>query len=180
MIFSETTLLGAYIIDIEKMNDERGFFARVWDKNEFLKKGLDSKFVQSSISKNKIRGTFRGMHYQTKPYEESKLIRCSKGKIFDIIIDLRTNSKTFKKWISIELSEDNYKMVYIPNGFAHGFQTLEDNTEVIYQISEDYKPELSKGILWNDSEFNIKLPLNISMISQRDLSHRSFNQRYQK
>ena len=175
MIFSETTLSGAYILDIEKIEDERGFFARVLDNNEFLEKGLDSKFVQSSISKNKIKGTFRGMHYQTKPYEESKLIRCSKGKIFDIIIDLRVNSKTFKEWISIELSEDNYRMLYIPKGFAHGFQTLEDNTEVFYQISEYFKPESSKGILWNDPEFNIKLPLDISMISQRDLSYRSFN-----
>lgn len=176
MIFSETNLDGAYFIDIEKKEDQRGFFARILDKKEFSKKGLDSEFVQSSISINKKKGTFRGMHYQTKPFEESKIVRCTKGKIFDIIIDLRVNSKTFKEWISVELSEDNYKMLYIPKGFAHGFQTLEDNTEVFYQISQYYMSEFSKGVKWNDSEFNIKLPLDVSVISQRDLSYNSFKE----
>ncbi len=176
MIFSETNLDGVYFIDIEKKEDQRGFFARILDKKEFSKKGLDSEFVQSSISINKKKGTFRGMHYQTKPFEESKIVRCTKGKIFDIIIDLRVNSKTFKEWISVELSEDNYKMLYIPKGFAHGFQTLEDNTEVFYQISQYYMSEFSKGVKWNGSEFNIKLPLDVSVISQRDLSYNSFKE----
>ena len=176
MIFSETNLDGAYFIDIEKKEDQRGFFARILDKKEFSKKGLDSEFVQSSISINKKKGTFRGMHYQTKPFEESKIIRCTKGKIFDIIIDLRVNSKTFKKWISVELSEDNYKMLYIPKGFAHGFQTLEDNTEIFYQISQYYMSEFSKGVKWNEPEFNIKLPLDVSVISQRDLSYSPFKE----
>ena len=176
MIFTETNLSGAYFIGIEKKEDQRGFFARTWDKKEFANKGLDSEFIQSTISINKNKGTFRGMHYQTKPFEESKIIRCTKGKIFDIIIDLRVNSKTFKEWISIELSEDNYKMLYIPKGFAHGFQTLEDNTEVFYQISQYYMSEFSKGVKWNDSEFNIKLPLDVSVISQRDLSYNSFKE----
>jgi len=176
MIFSETNLDGAYFIDIEKKEDQRGFFARILDKKEFSKKGLDSEFVQSSISINKKKGTFRGMHYQTKPFEESKIVRCTKGKIFDIIIDLRVNSKTFKEWISVELSEDNYKMLYIPKGFAHGFQTLEDNTEVFYQISQYYMSEFSKGVKWNEPEFNIKLPLDVSVISQRDLSYSPFKE----
>ena len=176
MIFSETNLAGVYFIDIEKKEDQRGFFARTWDKKDFSKKGLESEFVQSSISINKNKGTFRGMHYQTKPFEESKIVRCTKGKIFDIIIDLRANSKTFKEWISVELSEDNYKMLYIPKGFAHGFQTLEDNTEVFYQISQYYMPEFSKGVKWNDPEFNIKLPLDVSVISQKDLSYDSFKE----
>ena len=176
MIFSETNLDGAYFIDIEKKEDQRGFFARILDKKEFSKKGLDSEFVQSSISINKKKGTFRGIHYQTKPFEESKIVRCTKGKIFDIIIDLRVNSKTFKKWISVELSEDNYKMLYIPKGFAHGFQTLEDNTEIFYQISQYYMSEFSKGVKWNEPEFNIKLPLDVSVISQRDLSYSPFKE----
>ena len=136
MIFSETKIAGVYVIDIEKIEDERGFFARTWDKKKFLEMELESEFVQFSISSNSKKNTFRGMHYQTKPYEETKIVRCVKGRIFDIIIDLRPNSKTFKEIFSIELSENNYKILYIPKGFAHGFQTLEENTEVFYQISQ--------------------------------------------
>ena len=175
MIFSETKLSGSYIIEIEKIEDERGFFARTWDREEFSKIELDSEFIQSSISQNKKKGTIRGMHYQTKPYEESKIVRCAKGRIFDVIIDLRPDSKTFKEWFSIELSADNYKMLYIPKGFAHGFQTLEDNTEIFYDISQLYKPEYSKGIRWDDKTFGIKWPLKVSLISQRDLSYTPFS-----
>ena len=164
MIFSETKLSGAYIIDIEKIKDERGFFARTWDKNEFSKLGLESEFVQSSISLNKKKGTIRGMHYQIKPYEENKIVRCTKGRIFDVIIDIRADSITFKEWLSVELSEDNYKILYIPKGFAHGFQTLEDNTEIYYQISEQYSTKLSKGVKYDDETFDIKWPLEISVI----------------
>ncbi len=174
MKFSETKLLGAYIIEIEKIEDERGFFARIFDKEEFSKYDLNTDMVQFSISQNLKKGTIRGMHYQTKPYEESKLVRCLKGKIFDIIIDLRPNSKTYKKWFSLELSANNYKMLYIPKGFAHGFQTLEDNSEVFYQISQFYHPEYSKGIKWNDKEFGIKWPLKNSSISEKDLSYAPF------
>lgn len=174
MIFSETKLLGAYVIEIEKNEDERGFFARTLDKNDFLKKGLDSKFVQSSISYNNKKGTIRGMHYQSKPYEESKLVNCIRGSIFDVIIDLRPKSKNFKKWCSFELTETNHKMLYIPKGFAHGFQTLEDHTEVSYQISQFYHPEYSKGVKWNDKIFGISWPLNISLISQKDLDYAPF------
>lgn len=170
MIFSETKLSGAYVIEIEKIEDERGFFARTWDKREFSKKKLDSEFVQSSVSLNKKKGTIRGMHYQIKPYEETKIIRCIKGRIFDVIIDLRPNSKTFKEWFSIELSENNYKMIYIPKGFAHGFQTLEDNTEVFYQISQAYESKFSKGIKWNDKILDVKWPMKNIIISEKDKS----------
>lgn len=176
MIFSETKLTGAYVIDIEKMEDERGFFARTWDKKKFLEMGLESEFVQFSISKNSKKNTFRGMHYQAKPYEETKIVRCTKGKIFDIIIDLRPNSETFKEIFSIELSENNYKILYIPKGFAHGFQTLEENTEVFYQISQQYMQEFARGITWNDSKFSIKLPEEISVISSKDLLYESFKE----
>ncbi len=168
MIFTETKLSGAYVIEIEKIEDERGFFTRTFDKNEFIKMKLDSKFVQSSISQNKKKGTIRGMHYQVKPYEENKIIRCTKGSIFDVIIDLRPNSKTFKEWFSIKLNTNNYKMLYIPKGFAHGFQTLEDECEIVYDISEYYDKIHSNGIRYNDPNFNIIWPLKISNISDRD------------
>lgn len=174
MIFSETKLSGAYIIEIEKIEDGRGFFARTFDKEEFSKYNLDIDLAQSSISQNLKKGTIRGMHYQTDPYDESKLIRCLKGKIFDIIIDLRPNSKTFKEWFSLELNANNYKMLYIPKGFAHGFQTLEDNSEMFYQISQFYHPEYSKGIRWDDKEFGIQWPLKVSLISEKDLSYAPF------
>lgn len=176
MIFSETNLSGAFIIDIEKVNDERGFFARIWDTSEFTKMGLNSEFVQSSISLNYKKGTIRGMHYQVKPYEEEKLVRCVKGKIFDVIIDLRSNSKTFKKWYSIELNSKDYKMVFIPKGFAHGFQTLENNTEVVYHITQYYNSKYSRGIRWDDKTFKIKWPLEVSKISKNDLSNPVFSQ----
>ena len=156
MIFSKTKLSDACIIEIEKIEDKRGFFARIWDKEKFLENGIGSEFLQSSISLSKKKGTIRGMHYQTKPFEESKIVRCTRGSIFDVIIDLRADSKTFKEWFGIELSENNYRCMYIPKGFAHGFQTLENNSEVLYQISEIYKPKYSKGIRLNDKFFEIK------------------------
>ena len=174
MIFSETKLSGAYVIDIEKREDERGFFARVWDKNECSKMGLESEFIQSSISFNKKRGTLRGMHYQIRPYEESKFVRCTQGKIFDVIVDLRKNSETFKQWISLELSSLNHKILYIPKGFAHGFQTLEDNTEVNYDITQVFSPKHSRGLIWNDSAFKIKWPLDITLISKKDKEYKPF------
>jgi dTDP-4-dehydrorhamnose 3,5-epimerase len=177
MKLTETKLNGVFVIEPKKLEDERGFFARIFDKKEFSKRNLVSEFVQSSISYNKKKGTIRGMHYQSKPYEESKIVGCTKGKFFDVIIDLRPYSKTFKKWFSIELSADNYEMLYIPNGFAHGFQTLADNTEVFYQISQYHMPNYSKGILWNDENFNIRWPLKPSIISKKDLTYTSFNVR---
>jgi len=174
MIFIETKFKGAFIIEIEKLDDARGFFARTWDQKQFEKYGLNSKLVQCSISINNKKGTIRGMHYQTKPFEEVKLVRCTRGKIYDVIIDLRSNSKTFKDWYSIELSAKNYKMLFIPEGFAHGFQTLEDDTEVFYQMSEFYVPECARGIKWDDKSFKIKWPIRPSEISQKDISYSSF------
>jgi len=174
MKFSETPLIGAFEIEIEKIEDERGFFARTWDKNEFIKRKLDSEFVQSNISSNKKKGTIRGMHYQSKPYEETKIIRCTKGAIYDVIIDLRPNSLTFKKWFAIELSENNYKILYVPKGFAHGYQTMEDYSEVSYQVSQYYNADNEEGVRWNDKPFQIKWPLKPTMISKKDLSFPNF------
>jgi dTDP-4-dehydrorhamnose 3,5-epimerase len=129
---------------------------------------LNSKLSQCSISFNKKAGTLRGMHYQTEPYQEAKVVRCTKGKIFDVIIDLRKNSKTRMNWFGVELSSQNYKMLYIPEGFAHGFQTLEDNTEVFYQMSQEYMPEYASGKLWSDPVFSISWPIKPPIISEKD------------
>lgn len=175
MIFKETELQGAYVIELEKVEDNRGFFARSWCKEEFEKLGLNSNLSQCNISFNNKKGTLRGMHLQVKPYEEAKFVRCTRGAIYDVIIDLRQLSKTYMQWTSIELTYDNGKALYIPEGFAHGFQTLEDNTEVYYQMSEFYHPECARGIRWNDSAFNIKWPIskNICM-SYKDKSYDEF------
>lgn len=170
MIFRETELSGAFIIEIEKKNDERGFFARACCADEFSKRGLVSQFVQCNISYNKEKGTIRGMHYQCKPFEETKLIRCTRGAIYDVIIDLRPESPTYRKWFSIELNCTNYLMLYVPNGFAHGFQTLEEHSEVFYQMSEFYHPECARGVRWDDPAINIKWPIHCSNISSKDQS----------
>ena len=176
MIFTETKLYGAYIIEIEKSEDERGFFARTWDKKIFQKNRLGSKVVQCNISFNKKKGILRGIHFQKKPYEEEKLVRCINGCIFDVIVDLRSTSKTYKEWFGVELSSKNYKSIFIPKGFAHGFQTLEDNTEVFYQMSQYHMPEYSNGFRWDDSSFRIKWPIKHPIISQKDLSWSNFEQ----
>ncbi len=158
MIFTETTLKGAFIIEPELHEDERGFFARTFCQEEFEAHGLNINWVQCNISFNSKQGTLRGMHYQTAPYEEIKLVRCTMGSIYDVIIDLRSDSPTFKQWLGIELSADNRRMLYVPENFAHGFQTLVDHTEVHYQMSVFYNPEYSKGLRWNDPVFKILWP----------------------
>ena len=168
MIFSETKLQGVFVIQLEKIIDERGFFARSWDKGIFEKNECNSKLVQCNISFNKKKGTIRGMHYQDKPHQETKLVRCTKGSIFDVIVDLRETSKTKNQWFGIELTENNGKMLYVPEGFAHGFQTLEDDSEVFYQMSEFYFPELAKGKKWDNPIFNISWPINDPIISEKD------------
>jgi dTDP-4-dehydrorhamnose 3,5-epimerase len=168
MIFSETKLKGSYIIELEKIEDERGFFARSWDKKEFEKNGMNSNLVQCNVSLNLKKGTLRGMHFQDKPYEETKIVRCTKGKIFDVIVDLRENSPSKNEWISIELTESNHKMIYVPEGFAHGFQTLEENSEVFYQMSVEYSPEYARIKKWNDHKFNILWPILPPILSERD------------
>ncbi len=177
MIFEKTDFEGVYIIEIEKHQDSRGFFARSWDKNEFKLKDLNSNLTQCNISFNHKKGTLRGMHYQTQPYQEAKLIRCTRGSLFDVIIDLRNNSKSFKKWSSFELNEKNHKMLYIPEGFAHGFQTLEDNTEVFYQMTQNFMPNYDFGIRWDDTQFNIKWPTKNSIMSDKDKQFLDFNEK---
>ncbi|MDR4506240.1 MAG: dTDP-4-dehydrorhamnose 3,5-epimerase [Candidatus Scalindua sp.] len=158
MIFTETKLKGAFIIEPEKLKDERGFFARIWCKKEFEAHGLNTRLVQTNVAFNKKKGVLRGMHYQVTPYEETKLIRCTEGAIYDVIIDLRESSPTYKQWIGVELTQDNYKMLYVPECFAHGYQTLQDNTEVSYQVSQFYAPNSEQGIRWNDPSFTIQWP----------------------
>lgn len=171
MIFAETKLNGAFIIEPEGQEDERGFFARTWCEREFAAHGLNARLVQCNISFNKKKGTLRGMHYQAAPYAEAKLVRCTKGAIYDVIIDLRPDSKTFKQWLAFELTEENHRMVYVPDGLAHGFQTLVDNTELFYQMSEFYYPECARGARWNDPAFGINWPLSVSMIAEKDSAY---------
>ena len=173
MKFFETDLEDAYIIELEKLEDERGFFTRIWDKKIFKDRGLNSDLVQMSFSYSKQKGTLRGMHFQKTPFDEEKIVRCMKGKIFDVIIDLRKESKTYKKWISFELDSNDLKMIYIPKGFAHGFQTLEDNTEIFYHMSDCYMPEYARGISWNDKAIDIRWPINHPIISDNDKSYKS-------
>ena len=168
MIFNETKLKGSYIIELEPITDERGFFARSFDEKIFSNLGLSNNFVQSNISFNQKKGTLRGLHFQEKPYGENKLIRCTQGKAFEILIDLRINSPTYKKSIDVILSSENHKMIYVPEGFALGFQTLEDNTELSYQMSQYYEPNYSRGIIWNDPSLKISWPLIPTVISKKD------------
>ncbi len=176
MKFLKTEIEDLIIIQIEKNEDQRGYFARTWDKKIFEVQGLNSNLVQCNTSFSKKAGTLRGMHFQDSPFEEIKLVRCTKGKIFDVIIDLRPKSLTFKKWVSIELSEKNLKMVYVPEGCAHGFQTLEDNSEVFYQVSQFYSPQHENGIRWNDPTFQIKWPLHVVEISEKDKTRYLFTE----
>jgi dTDP-4-dehydrorhamnose 3,5-epimerase len=170
MIFTETRLKGAFVIDIEPHEDERGFFARAWCKDEFEKHGLNSRIVQCSISFNKRRGTLRGMHYQAPPFQEAKLVRCTRGAIYDVIIDLRSNSATFQQWFSVELSAENRRALYVPEAFAHGFQTLVDNSELFYQMSEFFHPDYARSLRWDDQTFKIVWPIPDPILSEKDLS----------
>jgi dTDP-4-dehydrorhamnose 3,5-epimerase len=174
MIFSETELKGAFLIEPERKEDQRGFFARTWCQQEFEDHGLNPKLVQCSVSFNNKKGTLRGMHFQVAPFEETKLVRCTKGEIFDVIIDLRSDSQTFKKYFSVLLNEQNRLMLYIPPGFAHGFQTMVDNTEVFYQMSQLYSPEHARGVRWNDPVFGIQWPDDKRIIIDRDLNYPDF------
>lgn len=175
MIFRETRLKGAYLIELEKDEDERGFFARSFCQEEFRQRGIDFNIVQCNISLNKKIGTIRGMHYQSNPYEEAKLVSCIKGKIYDVIVDLRKDSVTYCQWQALELSDRDYRMLYIPKGFAHGFQTLEINSVVFYQMSEFFHPECAGGIKWNDNLFCIQWPLNKEiLVSEKDQGYDNF------
>src|SRR5438477_1316903 len=168
MIFTETKLKGVFLIELERHEDERGFFARSWSLSEFEARSLDFRIVESNISFNKQKGTLRGMHYQAAPFGQAKLVRCTSGAVFDCVIDLRSNSETFTQWVAVELTARNGLMVYLPEGFAHGFQTLEDDTEIFYEMSRAYVPGSSRGVRWNDPIFAILWPLDVTMINERD------------
>jgi dTDP-4-dehydrorhamnose 3,5-epimerase len=174
MIFSETRLAGAYVIEPERQEDERGFFARVWCQKEYQAKGVNPHLVQCSVSFNKQRGTLRGMHWQQAPHAEAKVVRCTMGAIYDVIIDLRPDSVTFKHYEGLLLTPENRTMLYVPDGFAHGFLTLIDNTEVFYQMSEFYHPESQAGVRWNDPAFGIPWVDDVRVISYRDAHYPDF------
>lgn len=171
MLLKETKLKGAYVVELKPMEDERGFFARTFCQKEFVAYGLNPKLVQCSISYNKRKGTLRGMHYQVSPMAEAKLVRCTRGAMYDVIIDLRSESPTYCEWIAVELNADNHRMIYIPEGFAHGFQTLMDDTEVFYQMSEFYAPECARGLRWDDPVFGIVWPDDKRIISEKDMNY---------
>lgn len=171
MIFTETPLKGAYVIEIRKMEDERGFFGRSWCANEMKDHGLNYGVCQANTSLSLRKGTLRGMHYQIHPYQETKLIRCTNGRIYDVIIDLRPGSETYRKWFGIELTRDNYQMLYVPENFAHGFITLEDDCEVTYLVTQFYAPGSEAGIRWNDPAFGIEWPFEPVVISEKDMNH---------
>lgn len=168
MKFTPLKLAGAYTIELEPVCDHRGFNARQWCAREFAARGLKTTVAQSNIISNKLRGTLRGFHYQKSPRAEAKLFRVSRGAIFDVIIDLRRDSETYREWTSVELTADSYTMLYVPEGFAQAFQTLEANTELIYQVSEFYSPDYGRGIRYDDPYFAIPWPLDVSAISDQD------------
>lgn len=172
MIFNETRLPGAFVIEPERRKDARGFFARTWCQREFAEHGLSARLVQCNISFNARRGTLRGLHYQAEPFPEAKLVRCTQGALYDVIVDLRPASPTYKQWLTVELTADNRHQLYIPEGLAHGFQTLTDDVEVFYQMSEFYQPDAARGVRWDDPAFGIEWPsTELRIISAKDLSY---------
>lgn len=174
MIFRETALAGAYIVELEQYADERGFFARSFCQEEFFAHGLQAAVAQCNISFNRQQGTVRGMHFQLPPKPEAKLVRCTQGALYDVIIDLRSNSPTYCQWFGVDLTAANHRSLYIPEGFAHGFQTLEDDTEVFYQMFEFFSPEHAAGVCWDDPAFGISWPLPVSVIAPKDCSYPAY------
>lgn len=168
MKFVDTNIEGVYIIELDPHQDERGVFSRIYCKKELREIGVDKDFVQANYSHTLKKGTIRGLHFQSSPAEEAKIIKCLNGKVFDVAVDLRKKSPTYLNWVSVELSKENMKMIYIPEGCAHGFQTLEDNCEMLYFHSEYYKPEYERTINYKDEQINIDWPLDITEISDKD------------
>jgi dTDP-4-dehydrorhamnose 3,5-epimerase len=169
MRFTETELPGAFVIDLERLEDERGFFARAWCEEELASQGLSTRVSQCNLSFNERRGTLRGMHYQAPPHAEVKVIRCTRGAVYDVIVDVRPESDTYTRWIGIELTAENRRLLYVPEGFAHGYLTLEDETETFYQVSEPYTPDAERGVRWNDPAFGIEWPeAGELVISEKD------------
>lgn len=175
MIFTETKLKGAYILDVNRLEDDRGFFGRVYCKKEFENLGLNTNIVQTNIAQTKYKGTVRGLHLQLAPYGETKLVRCTKGAIYDVIVDLRNDSLTFGEWIGVELTATNYRMLYVPEGFAHGYLALEDNTDTTYHVTEFYTGGFEAGVRWNDSLLKIEWPIIPEIISEKDQNFPDFS-----
>ncbi len=174
MIFRETALPGVLIVDTEPIGDDRGSFAHLWNEEEFAARGLVSRFGDLSVSSNRRQGTLRGMHYQAPPFAETKLVRCIRGAIYDVAVDLRHDSPTFRRWTAVELSADNRRALYIPAGCAHGFQTLTDEAEVLYLIDAPYSPEHGRGVRWNDPAFGIEWPDAERSMNARDAGYPDF------
>jgi dTDP-4-dehydrorhamnose 3,5-epimerase len=176
MKFYETKLQGVFEIHLEPYLDERGFFARSWCQQAFASHSLHTKVVQCSVSFNVRKGTLRGLHYQAVPYAETKIVRCTRGALYDVVVDLRSQSPTFKEWIAVVLTATNRHMVYVPEGCAHGFLTLEDETEIFYQMSEYYYAESARGVRWDDPAFQIVWPSEVAVISERDRTYPNWEQ----
>jgi dTDP-4-dehydrorhamnose 3,5-epimerase len=176
MRFIETELAGVVVVEPEPITDERGFFARTWCQATFAEHGLNPHLVQCNISFNVRRGTLRGMHYQVAPHAEAKLVRCTAGAIYDVVIDLRPEAPTYRRWIGVELTSSNQRQIYVPEGCAHGFQTLADNSEVLYQMSAVYVPEAAHGVRWNDPAFGIVWPEAVHVISAKDQHYPDYRQ----
>jgi dTDP-4-dehydrorhamnose 3,5-epimerase len=171
VIFTQAPLRGAYLVDVEPSSDQRGFFARSYCADEFAAAGLGQVMRQCSISHNDRKGTLRGLHYQSAPHEEHKLVRCTAGAVFDVIVDIRVSSPTFRQWYGVELTADNHRSLFIPQGFAHGFVTLTDHAEVYYMISAAHAPDAGRGFRWNDPAFAIEWPASPTVVSARDATY---------
>lgn len=176
MKFVDTELQGVFIVELDKIVDDRGFFARAWCAKEFETAGLNPNLFQGNISFCRHRGTLRGMHYQAAPHQEAKCVRCTRGAIYDVCVDLRPDSSTYLRWLGIELSEENHKMMYVPEGLAHGYVTLIDNTEIFYLVSQYYAPEFERGIRWNDKLFSIVWPITDVVLSAKDRNWPDFKE----
>jgi dTDP-4-dehydrorhamnose 3,5-epimerase len=177
MIFNETELRGVFVIEPERFDDERGFFAQTFTRRDFERHGLNPHVAECNISFNLRRGTLRGMHYQSPPRAQAKLVRCTAGAMFDVAIDLRRESPTFGRWVGVELTAESRRMIYVPEGFAHGYLTLADRTEVSYQVSDVYAPELGGGVRWDDPAFGVRLPVEVEVINERDQTYADFRSR---
>jgi dTDP-4-dehydrorhamnose 3,5-epimerase len=177
MKFTETKLPGAYLVEITQIKDSRGFFARSWSKPDFENLGLNANLAQANVAWNEVKGTLRGMHFQTAPYAETKLVRCTRGAVYDVIVDLRPDSPTHKQWFGAELTYDNYRMLYIPEGFGHGYQTLTYDAELTYFTTALYEPSAAGGVRYNDPAFGIEWPLAVTRISDKDAQWGDYTER---
>lgn len=174
MIFSTTPLAGAFVVDVEQRADDRGYFARAWCQREFADMGLSHEVVQCNLSHTTRRGTLRGMHWQAAPYGEAKLVRCTRGSVWDVIIDLRPDSPTYTRHFGVELTSGSARALFVPEGFAHGFVTLDDETDVLYQMSQFYEPSAARGVRWNDPAFGIAWPISDPLLHPRDAHYPDF------